>query len=269
MGYCDNGYWIPDYEGDEEPYSGYCSGIGAPSPMPGLPPIVPVKPAPPPSYPTLPPFLPPIFGPDPVITPPVPVNPPTLPPAPPMPGQPVPAVGAVLPLLIKAAPWLIAAFPWLLEAMGGEIPSLIPQVPSPYGGGTVPALPPGNGGTGPPPGWVGPGVPEPPGYMVTKRWESRVYDKKLGYVKMNFYALSNGKVAMYHNYKKYWKIWRPKKNIVLSSNPRIKDLTKFNRAHAKMVKAVKKLVPKVRVTSTQAPSRFLSAVERKQLTAGK
>jgi len=45
MGYCENGIWIPDYEGDEEPYAGYCGGKSAPD----KPPAPPAPPPPPPT----------------------------------------------------------------------------------------------------------------------------------------------------------------------------------------------------------------------------
>ena len=32
MGYCEGEIWIPDYEGDEEPYPGYCRGLLPPLP---------------------------------------------------------------------------------------------------------------------------------------------------------------------------------------------------------------------------------------------
>jgi len=112
---------------------------------------------------------------------------------------------------------------------------------------------------------VGPGVAEPPNYMVKKRWEIKVYSNTYSWMKLNYYALTDGRIAMYHNTHKYWKVWRPKKNVVISSNPRLKDLKKLDRLYQRMQKTVKKFAPKVRVTSRQAPSQYLSAVERKAL----
>ncbi len=111
-------------------------------------------------------------------------------------------------------------------------------------------------------------VAEPPAGMVKKRWETRVYDNELGYIKLNFYALTDGRIAMYHNYKKYWKMWRPKKHIVLSSDPRMSNLRKLDRVYKRTQKTLRKIAPAPRKTSTQAPSRYLSSVERKQLTGG-
>lgn len=85
---------------------------------------------------------------------------------------------------------------------------------------------------------VGPGVPEPPAAFVKKRWET--YSGPGGNIKCNFYALTNGKIAMYHNTYKYWRVWRPKKNIVLSSDPRISNLIKLERAHQKFMRLLAK-----------------------------
>lgn len=157
--------------------------------------------------------------------------------------------------LAAALPWIVSGGLALFDWFGGG--GILDPGQAPPSAPGMPGVP-----------LVGPGVPEPPNSMVKSRWETRVYDNQLGYVKMNFYALTDGRVAMYHNYKKYWKIWRPKKNIVLSSNPRLRDLRKFERVHNRFQKIMKKLVPSTRTTSRQAPSRYLSAVERKQLSGG-
>ena len=116
---------------------------------------------------------------------------------------------------------------------------------------------------------VGPGVAEPPTGSVKKRWETRVYSNTYGYIKLNFYALTDGRIAMYHNYAKYWRVWRPRKNLVLSSNPRIKDLKKLDRVYKRMQKMVKTYAPKApKGRSIQAPSEYLSKIEQ-QILAGK
>jgi len=71
---------------------------------------------------------------------------------------------------------------------------------------------------------VGPGVAEPSAAYVRSRWETRVYDNQLGYVKLNFYALTNGVIAMYHNERGYWRWWRPKKSIVVGPNLRLNNV---------------------------------------------
>lgn len=152
-------------------------------------------------------------------------------------------------------PWLVSGGLALWDIVGEGI-----------GGDPGPVLP-GNGRTPAVPNLplVGPGVPEPPNSMVTSRWETRVYDNKLGYVKMNFYALTDGRIAMYHNYKKYWRVWRPKKNVVISSNPRLSHLKKLARLNKRVEKTGRKLFPQKKVTSYQAPSKYMSPAERKLL----
>lgn len=159
---------------------------------------------------------------------------------------------------------LAGALPWAIAGAGIVIDWMTPGGVIGGNGGSV------NGGGSPgavsntvP--LVGPGVPEPPNSMVKARWESKVYDNKLGYIKLNFYALVDGRIMMYHNTKKYWKIWRPKKSVVISSNPRLSHLKKLARLNKRVEKTGRKLFPKATKTSTQAPSKYLSAVEKKLL----
>ena len=187
----------------------------------------------------------------------------------------LPGVEATLPIMGAGMNPLLGA--GITAALGWIGSELMPGNLLPIGGGggmgNAPILTGGGGGNG---GGgsaamvplVGPGVKEPPNDMVKKRWETRVYDNELGYIKLNFYALVDGRIMMYHNYRKYWKIWRPKKMVVLSSNPRLSHLRKLDRVYKRTQKMVKKYAPKVRVTSRQAPSDFLSAAERKLLRAG-
>lgn len=179
---------------------------------------------------------------------------------------------SLLPLVGLAAGW--AANELIEGALGGGggggmaaiQPYTFPTVPTP---GQAEVIPPGSNFLAPDVPLVGPGVKEPPNYLVKKRWETKVYDNELGYIKLNFYALTNGYIAMYHNTRKYWKMWKPKKHIVISSNPRLKDLKKLDRLYKRTQKMVAKYAPKKpRVTSTQAPSRFLSSAERQLLKAG-
>jgi len=145
-----------------------------------------------------------------------------------------------------------------LGAIGGALG--IPALGEIIGGDTVN----GNGGETPaldvP--LVGPGVPEPPGAIVAKRWETRVYSNTYGYIKINFYKLTDGRIMCYNNTTRVWKIWRPRKNIVLSSNPRLKDLKKLDRVYQKMQKAVRKFAPRPKQRVPVLTSKYLSPVER-------
>lgn len=72
-------------------------------------------------------------------------------------------------------------------------------------------------GTGPVAGVMvgGPGVPEPPKSMVTRQWRTTVYSNTFGYMHCYFFQLSDGRVMMWHSKRNYWRVWRPKKSIVL------------------------------------------------------
>lgn len=62
------------------------------------------------------------------------------------------------------------------------------------------------------------------------------------------------------------KTWRPKKHVVISSNPRMSTLRKLDRVYKRTQKTVRKYAPKKHAATVTSP--YLSAVERKALKAG-
>lgn len=62
------------------------------------------------------------------------------------------------------------------------------------------------------------------------------------------------------------KVWRPKKHIVISNNPRLSQLRKLDRVYKKVTKMVRRYAPKVKA-ARPITSPYLSAVERKALKA--
>lgn len=93
----------------------------------------------------------------------------------------------------------------------------------------------------------GPGVPEPPRQMVAKQWSVAVHSNTYGTFRIFFFRLLDGRIMMYNPSVKGWKIWRPKKPIVLYRG-RItlsqavkaqKLLDKLWRTAAKKTKAIK------------------------------
>ncbi len=67
----------------------------------------------------------------------------------------------------------------------------------------------------------GPGVPEPPAAMVSKHWQITAYSPKAAFLglggsfNVHFFALVDGRVMSFNPLKNQWKMWRPKKPIVL------------------------------------------------------
>jgi len=61
----------------------------------------------------------------------------------------------------------------------------------------------------------GPGVPEPPRQMVAKQWSVAVHSNTYGTFRLFYFRLLDGRIMMYNPAVKGWKIWRPKKPIVL------------------------------------------------------
>jgi len=61
----------------------------------------------------------------------------------------------------------------------------------------------------------GPGVPEPPREMVAKQWKTKAFSKTAGEYWVYFFKLIDGRIMCYNAAKGSWKMWRPKKPIVL------------------------------------------------------
>jgi len=74
------------------------------------------------------------------------------------------------------------------------------------------------------------GVPEPPAAMVAKQWKTKAFSKRVGEYWVYFFRLIDGRVMCWNEAKRQWKIWKPRKNIVLSSDPRLSDIRRAERA---------------------------------------
>ena len=116
----------------------------------------------------------------------------------------------------------------------------------------------------------GPGVQEPPAAMVAKAWNVAVHSNTYGTFRMYYWKLHDGRIMSYNGTVKEWKIWRPKKHIVISSNPRVKTLGKLAKLNKRVEKMLKPYQPKQRAFPAKALARtYLSTAERKLLGAGK
>jgi len=113
----------------------------------------------------------------------------------------------------------------------------------------------------------GPGVPEPPQHMIAKHWKIKMESQKYGTFQMYYWRLIDGRCMSYHSPTKTWHIWKPKKHIVISSNPRIKTLTKLSRLNKRVEKMLKPYT-KTRVKIVGAGGKgTLSPLEKKVLAA--
>ena len=133
--------------------------------------------------------------------------------------EPTIAEASLLPA--AAAAWLVAAGKTALVAGAGAVLSQIFE--GGEGGGEVPTTTQmtSNGFVDLPGRWdiplVGPGVKEPPTYMVRKQVSTQYGE---------FYYLTNGWVLFWNRRTKGYKAWKPQKMIVLSKNPRLGTLIK-------------------------------------------
>lgn len=109
----------------------------------------------------------------------------------------------------------------------------------------------------------GPGVAEPPAAMVEKAWKVMVHKNTgpLGVLTgesnwwIYFWKLRDGRVMMWDAGNNRAKIWRPKKHIVISSNPRLSQLKKLDRTYNKVQKMVRRYAP--HKMTAAAPGRTL------------
>jgi len=113
----------------------------------------------------------------------------------------------------------------------------------------------------------GPGVPEPPHQLVARHWHLKVQSKEWGSFYMFYWRLIDGRCMSYHSPTKTWKIWKPKKHLVISRDPRVSNLRALARLNKRVEKMLKGFQPKpARGLSAKALARtYLSTAERRQL----
>jgi hypothetical protein len=105
------------------------------------------------------------------------------------------------------------------------------------------------------------------GVTIRKVWDNSFIDPQgvTHPASVQSVMLTNGTIytrsALTGEIKKH----RPKKHIVISSDPRMSSLRKLDKAHSKMEKLVRKYAPKKK--QVMVPSGALSPVERKALKA--
>ena len=103
-----------------------------------------------------------------------------------------------------------------------------------------------------------------PSIGIAKSW-SNGRGGSLGTV--TFFKMLNGSIVYNNLQTGAWGKYRPKKHIVISSNPRLKSLAKLDRVYKRVGKMVRKFAPKP-PKQQQVSSRYLSAAEKKLIKAG-
>jgi len=116
----------------------------------------------------------------------------------------------------------------------------------------------------------GPGVPEPPKWMIAKAWNVKVDSQTYGTFRMYYFMLTDGRCMSYHSPTKTWKIWKPKKHIVISKDPRVSTLRKLGRLNKRVEKMLKPFQPKLKkgLPARALARTYLSRAERQQLGVG-
>ena len=80
-----------------------------------------------------------------------------------------------------------------------------------------------------------------------------------------FAKMSNGYMMSQSVATGEYSFWRPKKHIVISTNPRISHIKKLERVHKKVSKMLAKYAPKKKGGGLAPMSRFLSPAEKKMI----
>ncbi len=84
----------------------------------------------------------------------------------------------------------------------------------------------------------------PGGPFVVKTWDTAPGSGVTGGGAWPIFALlSDGRIVVSKPNGR-WKVYRPKKNLVISSNPRLRDVRKLDRMHKRVVKMMKSMVPR-------------------------
>ncbi|MCH9010769.1 MAG: hypothetical protein IIC21_09105 [Chloroflexi bacterium] len=84
----------------------------------------------------------------------------------------------------------------------------------------------------------------PGGPFVVKSWDTYPGAGVTGGGQWPIFSLlSDGRIVVQKS-NGQWKVYRPKKNLVISSNPRLRDIRKLDRMHRRVVKMMKRMVPR-------------------------
>ena len=84
----------------------------------------------------------------------------------------------------------------------------------------------------------------PGGPFVVKTWDTYPGPGVTGGGNWPIFALlSDGRIVV-SKPNGSWKVYRPKKNLVISSNPRLRDVRKLDRMHRRVVGMMKRMVPR-------------------------
>lgn len=182
---------------------------------------------------------------------------------------------AVAPAIMPGAAWQTAIAPAAAGMLGGAalggagggiwdfLQGLIGQAPweTPTGEGfmapwtTDVLLPNGQRGQ------LGKGYPS---IGILKSWSNGPGGSKGNVV---FFKMMNKTVIYNVLTSGAWGKYRPKKHIVISSDPRLSNIRKLDRAHKRVTKMVAKFAPKAKRAYGQVPSRLLSPAEKALIKA--
>lgn len=86
----------------------------------------------------------------------------------------------------------------------------------------------------------GPGVPEPAAGLVARQWKTKAFANDVGEYWVYFFRLIDGRIMCWNERRQEMKIWRPKKNIVISSDPRISSIVKLERTYNRVIRRLAK-----------------------------
>lgn len=98
-------------------------------------------------------------------------------------------------------------------------------------------------------GIAGPGVPEPADGTWTTRWTTHAYSKTAGTFQVFFWQMVDGYTLCYNPRTRGWKRYKIRKNIVLSSDPRVSNIGRAVRATEGKLKRLAKKTKRLQYKS--------------------
>ena len=150
-----------------------------------------------------------------------------------------PGLGRLLPFLggTAAGVALEKVADWGLGRLGETSMYPTSQMPTSRGGGSLAMQQ-------TPLGPLSRGQEFPGGPFVVKTWDTYPGPGVTGGGAWPIFALlSDGRIVVAKP-NGSWKVYRPKKNLVISSNPRLRDVRKLDRMHKRVVTMMRRMVPK-------------------------
>jgi len=76
--------------------------------------------------------------------------------------------------------------------------------------------------------------------MVARYWKTKAFAHDVGEYWVHYWKLIDGRFMSYNARKNEFKVWRPKKHVVISSDPRMSAIRRLERTYDKTIRRLAK-----------------------------